>query len=290
MKIRIGTRESRLALVQARMVMDAIRRFDPALETELVPMKTSGDLSADIPLDRAGGKGLFTKELDRALQAGRVDLTVHSFKDMPTDIDPALPVVALSKREDPRDALILPGGAAGASGPVGCSSLRRGIQLRGLPEAFATAPVRGNVPTRLEKLDRGEYSALVLAAAGLIRLGLQDRISRYFTPDEILPAACQGIVAVQARAGENTGYLRFFHSEASRCAALAERAFVRALGGGCSSPVAAYAQIEGETLLLRGFYADERTGQTHKGSLRGALKEARALGGRLAEELTAVRA
>ena len=190
-KIVIGSRESRLAVIQSQMVLDFIKAHHPALDVELLTMKTTGDIILDRTLDKVGGKGLFVKELDRALMDGRSDLSVHSLKDMPMEVPKELPLVAFSKREDPRDVLVLPKGVEKLdfSKPIGCSSQRRILQLKELfPEAEFQS-VRGNVLTRLQKLDSGEYGALVLAAAGLKRLGLEDRISQYFEPEEIIPAA-----------------------------------------------------------------------------------------------------
>ena len=253
-KLRAGSRESRLAVVQTELVMAAIREREAACEIELVTMKTTGDKILDRTLDKVGGKGLFVKELDAALLDGRVDFTVHSCKDLPMDLDPRLPLAGFSRRADPRDALVLPVGASelDRSKPIGCASARRALQLKRLFPGQPVAPVRGNVLTRLAKLDGGQYAALVLAVSGLERLGLEGRISRVFSTDEMLPAAGQGILAVQIRAGEDAGYLSaFLDREAADCA-LAERAFVRRLDGGCSSPVAAFATVEGESLTLRG--------------------------------------
>ncbi|MEG0764942.1 MAG: hydroxymethylbilane synthase, partial [Pseudoflavonifractor sp.] len=176
-KIKVGSRESILAVVQSELVLAAIRQADPNLETELVTMKTTGDKILDRTLDQVGGKGLFVKELDAALLAGTVDLTVHSCKDLPMETDPRLPLVGFSRREDPRDALILPPGVTqpDPTKPVGCSSRRRALQLGKLFPHLTVASVRGNVQTRLRKLDSGEYSALILAASGLKRLGLEGR-------------------------------------------------------------------------------------------------------------------
>ena len=208
-KICIGSRESRLAVIQYEMVMDFIRENCPETELELLTMKTTGDLILDRTLDKVGGKGLFVKELDRALMDRRSDLSVHSLKDMPMEVPKELPIVAFSRREDPRDVLVLPEGCGEWSPgkPIGCSSLRRMIQLKELLPEAEFKPVRGNVITRLAKLDAGEYSALILAAAGLKRLGLEERISRYFEPEEMIPSAGQGILAVQGRAGGDYDYL-----------------------------------------------------------------------------------
>ena len=174
--LRAGSRESRLAVVQTELVMEAIRQSDPSLQLELVTMKTTGDKILDRTLDQVGGKGLFVKELDTALLEGRVDFTVHSCKDLPMDLDPRLPLAGFSRRADPRDALVLPEGVTelDPSKPIGCASARRTLQLRRLFPGQPVAPVRGNVQTRLRKLDEGQYAALVLAAAGLKRLGLLD--------------------------------------------------------------------------------------------------------------------
>lgn len=205
----IGSRESRLAVIQSEMVRDYIEKNNKGLKAELLTMKTTGDIILDRTLDKVGGKGLFVKELDRALLDGRSQLSVHSLKDMPMEVPEELPLLAFSKREDPRDALVLPEGVTelDKTKPIGCSSLRRTLQLGELFPDMECKSVRGNVQTRLGKLDSGEYSALVLAAAGLKRLGLTHRISRYFEPEEMLPAAGQGILTVQGRKGRDYSYL-----------------------------------------------------------------------------------
>ena len=265
MKLIIGSRESRLAVIQAELVMDAIARAHPEIELQLLTMKTTGDWILDRPLDKIGGKGLFVRELDAALREGRADLSVHSCKDLPMDLPPDLPLAAFTRREDPRDALVLPLGTAELRGPIGCSSLRRRLQLKELFPDIETAPIRGNVLTRLRKLDSGEYGALVLAAAGLKRLGLEGRISRYFSVEEILPAAGQGILAVQRRAGLDSSVLECLRERDAEDCALAERAFVRALDGGCSSPVAAHAVTEDGVITITGLYVDgaERMSRDH---------------------------
>ena len=287
MKLRIGSRESRLAVIQSRMVMEAIAKAEPAAELELVTMKTTGDKILDKTLDKIGGKGLFVRELDQALREGKVDFTVHSLKDMPMEVPEDLPLAAFSSREDPRDVLVLPEGVTelDPSKPISCSSRRRQLQLKKLFPEMRIEPVRGNVQTRLAKLDAGQFSALVLAAAGLKRLGLTNRISRYFEPEEILPAAGQGILVVQTRKGMNTDCLRLVHDEKTACCAKAERAFVRKLNGGCSSPVAAHATVDGETLILTGFYVSPDETIQRKGSIRGGVPDAETLGRTLARLL-----
>ena len=282
MKIRVGSRESRLAVVQAELLVEAVRAARPDIEWEIVTMKTTGDRILDRTLDKIGGKGLFVRELDQALREGRVDVTVHSCKDLPMEEDPELPIAAFSRREDPRDALILPEGAAELdfSRPIGCASLRRKIQLQKLFPQACIEPVRGNVLTRLEKLDSGQFSALVLAAAGLKRLGLEGRISRIFSADELLPAAGQGILAAQVRSGEDTSWLAPFADRESGVRARAERSFVKALGGGCSSPIAAFAVVEGETLTLTGMGAGGE-----KSALTGPAGQPEEQGSALAERM-----
>lgn len=286
-KVVIGSRESALAVLQSRMVQEYITEHNPGLQVEILTMKTTGDIILDRTLDKVGGKGLFVKELDRALLDGRSHLSVHSLKDMPMEVPDELPLLAFSKREDPRDVLVLPQGVTelDPEKPLGCSSLRRTLQLRELYPDMEVKSIRGNLQTRLKKLDSGEYSALILAAAGLKRLGLEDRIQRYFTPDEIIPAAGQGILAVQGKIDENYDYLKDYCDEKAWAEGTAERAFVKYLDGGCSSPVAAFAQVEGDELYLRGLYYHEADGSYKKGSLRGAVSEAEKLGITLAKQL-----
>ena len=287
MEIRIGSRESKLAVIQSNMVLEYIKSSVPQADVSLVTMKTTGDIILDRSLESVGGKGLFVKELDRALIENRTDLSVHSLKDMPMQVPEDLPLAAFSSREDPRDVLVLPEGATelDKSKPIGCSSRRRQLQLKLLFPDMDIQPVRGNVQTRLAKLEAGQFSALVLAAAGLKRLGLEGRISRYFTTEEILPAAGQGILVVQTRRGMDTQCLRLVQDEKTACCAKAERAFVRALDGGCSSPVAAYAVVEGEKLTLTGFYVSEDERIQRKGSISGGVTEAATLGSTLARIL-----
>ena len=288
-KIRIGSRESKLAVIQSEMIMDLIRQAHPEIRLELVTMKTTGDMILDRSLDKVGGKGLFVKELDQALRDHRIDIAVHSLKDMPMDTPEDLPLLAFSKREDPRDALVLPQAEdENHSGkPVGSSSARRNLQLRRLFDDPQTASVRGNVLTRLSKLDRGDYSALVLAYAGLKRLGLEDRISRVFDPADMIPAAGQGIMVVQGRAGENYDYLDCVNDKKSEVEALTERAFVRALDGGCSSPIAAFAQADEEEVRLIGLYYKEEEDDYVTGEISGRCQDGESLGRKLALQLKA---
>lgn len=288
-KIIIGSRESRLAVLQSETVVTYIRSHVAHAEPHLLTMKTTGDRILDRTLDQVGGKGLFVKELDMALMEKRADITVHSLKDVPMQIPEGLPLIAFSRREDPRDVLVLPEGRKepAADLPIGSSSLRRQIQLKKLFPDHRIEPVRGNLQTRLRKLDEGQYGALVLAAAGLIRLGLADRISRYFSVEEIIPAAGQGIIAVQGRAGESYDWLSGYDDRDSRDAALCERAYVRELDGGCSSPVCAHAWIEGDQIRVKGLYFDEQTGEVRIAEEDGPRNEAEETGIRLARLLKA---
>ena len=263
-KIIIGSRESVLAVRQSELVLDYLRKNFPDMQVELVTMKTTGDKILEKRLDEIGGKGLFVRELDLALGDGRTDLSVHSLKDMPAEIPLDLPVIGFSVREDPRDVLVLPAGMKAVSEmdfsrPIGTSSRRRVLQAQDLFPGARFESVRGNVLTRLRKLDEGQYSALILAAAGLRRLDLQERISRYFSTEELIPSAGQGILALQGRSGEDYSCLDGFISRQSAIAAAAERSFVSALGGGCTSPIAAHAEFTDDAMTLRGFYYDDVT-------------------------------
>lgn len=286
-KIVIGSRESKLAVVQSEQVVEFIQSNNVDMQVELLTMKTTGDIILDKTLDKVGGKGLFVKELDKALLEGRSDLSVHSLKDMPMEVPEELPIIAYSKREDPRDVLVLPKGihTLDFTKPIGCSSFRRILQLKELYPNAQFKSIRGNVLTRLEKLDSGQYSGLVLAAAGLKRLGLEERITTYFEPEEMIPAAGQGILAVQGRKGKDYSYLKGYCDEESSYAAKAERAFVKFLNGGCSSPVAAYAILKEEKLELRGLYYDEKTTLYKKGVIEGEKEQAEQLGIELAVRL-----
>jgi hydroxymethylbilane synthase len=267
-----------------------IRERGFAGNIEIRAFKTSGDMVLDRSLEEIGGKGLFVRELDRALLEGEIDFAVHSLKDMPQELAEGTKIAAFSEREDPRDVLVLPPGAAEGdrSKPIGCSSKRRSLQLARLFPGWAIAPVRGNVLTRLEKLDRGEYGALVLAAAGLRRLGLAGRISRFFETPEMLPSAGQGIICAVTRAEDDFDFLAVASNAASAACAGAERAFVRALGGDCASPIGAFAETGADGLLtLRGLYREPGAGEGPpvEGSISGDPARAEELGAELAREI-----
>lgn len=286
-KLIIGSRDSKLAVLQSEMVRSYIEEKNPEMTVEILTMKTTGDIILDRTLDKVGGKGLFVKELDKALMDGRSQLSVHSLKDMPMEVPEKLPLLAFSKREDPRDVLVLPKGAKklDETKPLGCSSFRRTLQLKKLYPDMEVKSIRGNLQTRLRKLDEGEYSGLILAAAGLKRLGLEHRINRYFTPDEMIPAAGQGILAVQGKKGIDYTCLDGYCDKEAWICGSAERAYVRYLNGGCSSPVAAYAETDGENIHIRGLYYDENSRKWITGEIRGLAAEGESLGISLAGRL-----
>ncbi len=288
--ITIGSRESKLAVIQSEMVINYLKENSSEFLTKLVTMKTTGDKILDKKLDQIGGKGLFVKELEAALRDGRADFCVHSLKDVPMEIPEDLPLVCFSNREDPRDVLVLPEGSTelDLSKPIGTSSARRILQLKKLYPNASFESVRGNLQTRLRKLDEGLYSGLILAAAGMKRLGLEDRISRYYEVDEIIPAAGQGILAIQGskEAAGELGYLfAGFTNSSATAVALAERAFVTKLDGGCSSPIAAHAWIEGDEIMIHGLYVPEHTEKVYEDTIKGPMDMAKDLGEKLAVTL-----
>ena len=275
-EIRIGTRGSVLAVAQAQIIADRIAKTWPGVGIEIVKITTSGDRNmSPFSSDPAGIKGMFTLELERALMDGTIDLAVHSLKDLPANINPELPIGAYSRRGDPRDVLV------GSEGVIGSSSLRRKLQLERVFPESEVVPVRGNITTRLRKLDAGEVSGLVLAAAGLERIGLSGRIARVFGVDEVMPAPGQGILACQVRNGGDYGYLECVDDRDSRDCGIAERSFARELVAGCNVPVGAYAEVEGERLRLRGMYVDGE-GRFLSGEVSGMREKAEELGKKLA--------
>jgi hydroxymethylbilane synthase len=292
-RVRIGTRGSQLALRQAEEIAAGLRRAWPRIEVELVPIRTSGDRLATAHLAEVGGKGLFVQEIDEALREGRVDLAVHSLKDLPGERPRDLVLAAFPRREDPRDVLVgatptsmdaLPTGAR-----VGTSSLRRSVQLLARRPDVAAMPIRGNVDTRLRKLRQGEYDALVLAAAGLRRLGLLDATATLLEPDEMLPAVGQGTLGVETRAddGEILALAEPLTDRETRTATLAERAFLEAVGGTCTTPLAAYARRAGNRLKLDAFVATPDGARVMRDGEVGDPEAPEALGRRLAARLLA---
>ncbi len=290
MTIRIGTRGSSLALAQANWVKHQIQDRYPEASVELVVIKTSGDRFVDAAIQAMGGKGVFTKEIEEALLRREIDVAVHSMKDLPTDLAPGLVVAAVPHREDPRDVLIsrsraaLSGLRSGAT--VGTGSLRRQAQLRHYRSDLSLVPIRGNVDTRLKKLDRGEVDALVMAAAGLKRLGREDRITEYIEPEICVSAVAQGALALEAREDETQrGRLRFLHHDVTFAEVMAERSFLRRLGGGCHVPVGARACAEGDHLSMKGIVASPDGSALCGGTTSGSIMDAAQLGKQLAERL-----
>jgi hydroxymethylbilane synthase len=289
----VGTRASKLALAQTGMVRDALLAAHPALAVTVEHITTRGDLILDRPLSAIGDKGLFVTEIEDALRAGRIDLAVHSAKDLPSVLPPDLALAAFPPRADPRDALIslkgwglleLPEGAR-----VGTSSLRRASQLRALRPDLQIGDLRGNVDTRLRKLHEGQYDAIVLAAAGLERLGLLPEISELLDPINVMvPAVSQGILAVEARADDaaTLALLAPLDDTQARAAATAERAFLARIGGGCQVPLGAYAQIDGGRLTLTAMIGS-RDGRLVRSTCTGSAGHPAALGSALADELLA---
>jgi hydroxymethylbilane synthase len=296
MNLVIGSRGSKLALWQSEWVRARLAELDPRTSVRIEVFKTSGDVRRDVPLSVIGGQGAFTKELEVALLDGRIDIAVHSLKDLPTVVPDGLRITATPAREDVRDALILPAGADQRNASVrnlpegarvGTSSLRRIAQLRRLRPDVVIKDLRGNVDTRLRKLDEGEYDAIILASAGLRRLGLGDRISAAIETGEMLPAVGQGSLGVETRADAsetNALVSRLDHPE-TRAAVVAERALLRHLGGGCQVPIAAHGRVDGGALSLDALVASLDGAAIIRDRMEGAAADAERLGQALAARL-----
>ena len=294
----IGSRGSKLALFQAEQAKTRLIEANPGLEVRIEIIKTTGDVKSD-PLTVIGGQGVFTKELEDALLDKRIDLAVHSLKDLPTIVPPELTIGAICEREDPRDALVLrhdindanPINATLDGLPrqaiVGTSSQRRLTQLKALRPDVVIKDLRGNVDTRLRKLDEGQYDALILASAGLRRLGLADRISAAISPEQMLPAVGQGAVAIELRADDELALhaVKPLNDQPTRLACLAERSFLRGLGGGCQLPIAAHAVLDADQLRLDGLIASQDGKQIVRETISGKAIDAEQLGTQLAERL-----
>ena len=291
----IGSRGSKLALFQAERAKARLLAVNASIDVRIEIIKTTGDVKSD-PLTVIGGKGVFTKELEDALIDRRIDIAVHSLKDLPTIVAPQLMIGAICEREDPRDALVLRHDSNGASAMldglpgqaiVGTSSQRRFTQLKALRPDVVIKDLRGNVDTRLRKLDEGQYDALILASAGLKRLGLADRISVAISPQQMLPAVGQGAVAIEVRGDDETSLnaVRSLDHYSTRLACLAERSFLRALGGGCQLPIAAHAVLEGDELAVDGLVASQDGKQIVRDVISGKAADAELLGTQLAERL-----
>ncbi|MCL4536199.1 MAG: hydroxymethylbilane synthase [Nitrospirae bacterium] len=308
-KIVIGTRGSKLALWQAEWIKSELQKLNPDLEIELNKIKTTGDKILDVPLAKVGGKGLFVKEIEEALLKGTADIAVHSMKDVPTDFPEGLHLAVITKREDPRDAFLsrisnfkfqisnfreLPHGAT-----IGTSSLRRSCQLLSIRPDLKIEQLRGNLDTRLRKLDEGQFDAIILAAAGVKRLGWSERITEILPPEISLPAIGQGAVGIECRVDDefiNNLISQLNHNETSVCVR-AERAFLKKLEGGCQVPIAAYARLlpphppltkggqEGGFLVMDGLVGSVSGDRIIKGRIEGTPNDAENLGIRLAEEL-----
>ena len=281
--ITIGSRGSQLALWQANHIAACLRQL--GVETRLEIIKTTGDKIQDVPLAQVGGKGLFTKEIEEALLSGAIDLAVHSLKDMPVDLPSGLTLAAIPEREEPRDALI--GASLRDGATVGTSSLRRSAQLHALGRGIKIEMLRGNVDTRLRKLDEGKYDAIVLAAAGLRRLGWQDRIRELIPIDVMCPAVGQGALAIETRedGGPAQQIARKLNHEPSRIAVTAERALLAVLGGGCQVPIGAHATVDGSAIYLRAIVASPDGARVVRGELSGSdpIAMGQALGQQLLE-------
>jgi len=292
-RIVIASRESRLAMWQAQHVQARLQALYPGAAVEILGMTTKGDQILDRPLSQIGGKGLFIKELEVAMEEGRADLAVHSLKDVPMDMPEGFALAAISARENPCDAFVsnrfdgldaLPAGAV-----VGTSSLRREAILRARHPHLKIEPLRGNLDTRLRKLDDGQYDAIILAAAGLIRLRLEARIRTVLTPEQSLPAPGQGAlgIEIQAARADAAAWLAPLHDAATAHCVRAERAFSRALGGSCQVPLGGHAVLDAGGLWLRGFVASPDGQQMIAGELRGAPEDDETIGRQLAEQLRA---
>ena len=289
--VKIATRKSPLALWQAEYVRDALIALHPDLQVELVRMSTQGDKILDVPLAKVGGKGLFVKELEQGMLAGDADIAVHSMKDVPVDFPEGLHLPVVCQREDPRDAFVsnqyqsidkLPPGAK-----VGTSSLRRECQLRTSRPDLEVLPLRGNVNTRLAKLDAGDYDAIILAAAGLKRLGFDDRIRSSLTPEQSLPAIGQGAVGIETRINDDeiNALIAPLRCPETWIVVTAERALNKRLAGGCQVPIAGYAVLNNGEIWLRGLVGRPDGTLMLRSEVSGKAEDAEALGIQLAEDL-----
>jgi hydroxymethylbilane synthase len=289
--LRIATRKSPLALWQAEHVATLLRGAHAGLEVELLPMSTQGDRIQDRSLAAIGGKGLFIKELEVALAERRADIAVHSMKDVPAEMPPGFVIAALLARADPRDALLCRRGRAltdlPVGGKVGTSSLRRKAQILAARPDISIEPLRGNVETRLSRLENGALDAIVLACAGLVRLGLESRITTRLEPETMLPAVAQGAIGIECRGDDarTSALVSALDDAATHTALAAERAFARTLGGSCQSPIAALARIEEDRLTLDGLVAEPDGSRLLRESLSGPSARAEELGEALARRL-----
>jgi hydroxymethylbilane synthase len=290
--IRLGSRGSKLALWQAEFIQFEIER-KTGRKVEITRIKTTGDMILDVPLAKVGGKGLFVKEIEEALLSGGIDLAVHSMKDVPTDLPDRLAIVAITGREDPRDAFLsvkyrkfeeLPRGAK-----LGTSSLRRQTQLLGLRPDLSVETLRGNLDTRIRKMEEGRYDAIILAAAGLRRLGWEAKITEYIPEEMSLPAIGQGALGIEIRVDDpdTREAVSFLNDRDTAFAVRAERGFLKRLEGGCQVPIASYGRTEGDSIFLKGMVGRPDGSEIIRGSARGSTEDPEALGVGLAEQLLA---
>ncbi|MGA6993258.1 MAG: hydroxymethylbilane synthase [Candidatus Deferrimicrobiaceae bacterium] len=290
--IRLGSRGSKLALWQAEFIQFEIER-KTGRKVEITKIKTTGDMILDVPLARVGGKGLFVKEIEEALISGGIDIAVHSMKDVPTDLPDGLAIVAITRREDPRDAFLsvkyrkfeeLPRGAK-----LGTSSLRRQTQLLGLRPDLSVETLRGNLDTRIRKMEEGRYDAIILAAAGLRRLGWEAKITEYIPEEMSLPAIGQGALGIEIRVDDpdTREAVSFLNDRDTAFAVRAERGFLKRLEGGCQVPIASYGRTEGDSIFLKGMVGRPDGTEIIRDSARGSTEDPEALGVSLAEQLLA---
>ena len=292
----VGSRGSKLALIQTEQFVAGLKKANPHLEFSVSRIVTVGDRDVHKQFDDVEGSGVFVKELETALLAGKIDLAVHSLKDMPVDLPPGLCIAAIPKRVDPRDVLVavgstslvdLPAGAA-----IGTGSPRRTIQLNACRPDLKAQSIRGNVDSRLRRVTGGELAGVIIAAAGLIRLGWEDRISEYLPVENFLPAVGQGALAIETRLGDEeiAALVLPFNHLATEQSVTAERSLLRALGGGCRAPIAALGTVTGKTLQLRGIFADPDGSNMQSAVEEGAADKAEEIGIRLAKKLLKLRA
>lgn len=286
--IRVATRESNLAIAQSKWVVNKIKKKFPFLKFELIEIKTTGDAILNKRLDKIGGKGLFIKELEQALINNLVDIAVHSMKDMPAELPEELVIAAISEREDSRDVLVTSDGRTledlGSGAVLGTSSVRREIQILQKRPDLVIKTLRGNVLTRINKLVNCEYDAIMLALAGLRRLGLEERNAQYFEVDDIIPAVGQGAIGIETRKDYDIAYLlESIHCDESALRVNAERAFMIRLNGGCSTPIAAHAVIEESKIKIYGMLASEDKLKVIRACVEGNRREAVLLGEKLAD-------
>lgn len=284
----MGSRESKLAIAQTEVVIKSLKKFYPDTKFEIITMKTRGDKFLNTDLSKLGGKGLFVKEIEEAILSKDIDMAVHSLKDMPFELPEGLCISAITRREDARDVFISADGTdfenLGVGAKIGTSSLRRACQIKALRPDISILPLRGNILTRIEKMKEKGLDGIILAAAGIKRLELQKIITKYFSPEEIVPAVGQGALAVETRIGdEMVSFVQCINHKDTADAVKAERAYMRALGGSCKVPLGGYGTLSGHTLNLMGML--EKDGEIKKSFVSGSRSKAQELGNQLAAKV-----